>query len=52
MLTCIFSGHMHKNEVTKPYFDDDNMSSSDGASDLEFIKPAQEWEDKMLKENR
>ncbi|XP_011647483.1 carboxypeptidase D-like [Pogonomyrmex barbatus] len=31
------------NEVTKPYFDDDN-SSEDG-SDLEFIRPEREWSD-------
>ncbi|XP_053976263.1 carboxypeptidase D-like [Hylaeus volcanicus] len=44
--------HMQQNEVTKPYFDDDNMSSSDDASDLEFIRPGQEWEDKVSMENR
>lgn len=32
------------NEITRPYFDDDN-SSEDG-SDLEFIRPEQEWSDK------
>lgn len=39
-------------DVTKPYFDDENMSSSDDASDLEFIKPVQEWDDRMSKETR
>lgn len=33
------------NEVTRPYFDDDN-SSEDG-SDLEFIRPELEWSDKI-----
>lgn len=33
------------NEITRPYFDDDN-SSEDG-SDLEFIRPEQEWNDKI-----
>jgi len=32
------------NEVTRPYFDDDN--SSEG-SDPEFIHPEQEWSDKI-----
>ncbi|XP_077256149.1 carboxypeptidase D svr [Temnothorax americanus] len=31
------------NEVTRPYFDDDN-SSEDG-SDLEFVRPEREWSD-------
>ncbi|EFN82672.1 Carboxypeptidase D [Harpegnathos saltator] len=35
-------------EVTKPYYDDDN-SSEDG-SDLEFIRPEREWNDKMLQQ--
>lgn len=43
---------MEKDEITKPYFDDDNISSSDDASDLEFIRPAQEFEDRTLIENR
>ncbi|XP_076249772.1 carboxypeptidase D svr isoform X3 [Calliopsis andreniformis] len=43
---------MQTDEVTKPYFDDDNMSSSDDASDLEFIRPGQEWEDRMPREKR
>ncbi|XP_078047171.1 carboxypeptidase D svr [Augochlora pura] len=47
------NGHMQPSEVTKPYFDDDNMSSSDDASDLEFIAPGQvQWEDKTPTENR
>ncbi|EZA54200.1 Carboxypeptidase D [Ooceraea biroi] len=33
------------NEVARPYFDDDN-SSEDG-SDLEFIRPEQEWSDQI-----
>ncbi|XP_076629152.1 carboxypeptidase D svr [Colletes latitarsis] len=45
-------GHMPEDEITKPYFDDDNMSSSDDASDLEFIKPCQDWKDKILSEIR
>ncbi|KAK2580979.1 hypothetical protein KPH14_006039 [Odynerus spinipes] len=39
-----------KLKVTKPYFDEDNASSSDDGSDLEFIKPEQEWNEKVLKE--
>nr|XP_012140788.1 PREDICTED: carboxypeptidase D-like [Megachile rotundata] len=46
------SGHMPNNEVTKPYFDDDNMSSSDEASDIEFVKPNKDWDDEISKENR
>ncbi|OAD62352.1 Carboxypeptidase D [Eufriesea mexicana] len=38
--------------VTKPYFDDDNMSTSDDASDLEFIRPSKEWEEEAAKEHR
>ncbi|XP_031840288.1 carboxypeptidase D svr [Nomia melanderi] len=34
------NGLMQDNEITKPYFDDDNLSSSDDASDLEFIRPS------------
>lgn len=34
------------NEVTRPYFDDDDNSSEDG-SDLEFIRPGLEWSDKI-----
>lgn len=43
---------MPTTEVTKPYFDDDNISSSDEASDLEFIKPTKEWGEEAAKENR
>ncbi|CAK9804732.1 Carboxypeptidase D [Anthophora plagiata] len=46
------NGHMQNNEIRKPYFDDDNMSSSDDASDLEFIRPSTEWEEEAIKENR
>ncbi|KOC66182.1 Carboxypeptidase D [Habropoda laboriosa] len=46
------NGHMQNNEIRKPYFDDDNMSSSDDASDLEFIRPGIEWEEEATKENR
>ncbi|KZC10088.1 Carboxypeptidase D [Dufourea novaeangliae] len=47
------NGHMQASEVTKPYFDDENMSSSEDASDLEFIKPGQvQWEDKASTETR
>ncbi|XP_012216053.2 carboxypeptidase D-like [Linepithema humile] len=35
---------INDNEVARPYFDDDN--SSDG-SDLEFIRPEQEWSETM-----
>lgn len=38
----------HDNEITRPYFDDDN-SSEDG-SDLEFIRPEQDWDDKIPRE--
>ncbi|XP_076767108.1 carboxypeptidase D svr [Xylocopa sonorina] len=44
--------HIQTDEITKPYFDDDNMSSSDDASDLEFIRPGKEWEEEAAKENR
>ncbi|XP_076646852.1 carboxypeptidase D svr isoform X1 [Halictus rubicundus] len=47
------NGSMEINEVTKPYFDDDNMSSSEDASDLEFIAPGQvQWDDKTPIVNR
>ncbi|XP_033351181.1 carboxypeptidase D-like [Bombus vosnesenskii] len=46
------NGHMQPNEVTKPYFDDDNISSSEDASDLEFIRPGKEWEEETNKEHR
>lgn len=48
----VFLGHMQPNEVTKPYFDDDNISSSEDASDLEFIRPGKEWEEETNKEHR
>lgn len=43
--TCNLGYPINDNEVTRPYFDDDN-SSEDG-SDLEFIRPEQEWSEKM-----
>ncbi|KAG7204671.1 hypothetical protein KM043_005086 [Ampulex compressa] len=47
------NGHMQNNyEVERPYFDDDNMSSSEDGSDLEFIKPDQEWERRISKDTR
>jgi len=49
MLIFIFCDNVenspNNNEITRPYFDDDN-SSEDG-SDLEFIRPEQEWSDKI-----
>lgn len=52
LISCLFLGHMQPNEVTKPYFDDDNISSSEDASDLEFIRPGREWEEETNKEHR
>ncbi|XP_034196331.2 carboxypeptidase D svr isoform X1 [Osmia lignaria lignaria] len=46
------NGYMPTTEVTKPYFDDDNISSSEEASDLEFIQPSKEWNEEATKENR
>lgn len=46
IFTCYNVGYSsNDNEVTRPYFDDDN-SSEDG-SDLEFIRPEREWSDKI-----
>ncbi|KAK1121827.1 hypothetical protein K0M31_010139 [Melipona bicolor] len=45
------NGYIQANEVTKPYFDDDNMSSSEDASDLEFIRPSTEWKEETPKEH-
>ncbi|XP_043495916.1 carboxypeptidase D-like isoform X1 [Polistes fuscatus] len=39
-----------KLRITKPYFDEDNGSSSDDGSDLEFIRPEQEYNEKVLQE--
>ncbi|KAL2736992.1 carboxypeptidase D [Vespula squamosa] len=39
-----------KLRITKPYFDEDNASSSDDGSDLEFIRPEQECNEKVLQE--
>lgn len=45
-------GHTQIKEITKPYFDDDNMSSSEDASDLEFVRPSKEWEEEPTKQHR
>lgn len=47
----MFLEYIQTNEVTKPYFDDDNMSSSEDASDLEFIKPSTEWKEETAQEH-
>ena len=47
----MFLEYIQTNEVTKPYFDDDNMSSSEDASDLEFIRPSTEWKEETPKEH-
>lgn len=47
----MFLGYIQTNEITKPYFDDDNMSSSEDASDLEFIRPSKEWKEEAAKEH-
>lgn len=47
-----FHGNVEINEITKPYFDDDNVSSSEEASDIEFIKPGKELEEPASKESR
>ncbi|XP_061932284.1 carboxypeptidase D-like isoform X2 [Apis cerana] len=46
------NGHTQIKEITKPYFDDDNMSSSEDTSDLEFVRPSKEWEEEPTKEHR
>ncbi|XP_008548171.1 carboxypeptidase D [Microplitis demolitor] len=36
-----------KQSLNRPYYDDDQESESDEASDLEFIKPEGDWDDKV-----